>query len=328
MTKPNAKASFTAADMYPIKLLQNVPVLRSIVEKGTIPPAHVQLIPTNKCNLKCNFCSCAEEDKDLQMTKEQATAVVHMLAKMKTQAVTITGGGEPLLFPHLRDLVLDLTSKGIGIGLVTNGLLLYETPYSIVRNLTWCRISHSDDRKATETYLNKIKLTVLGGKFTDWAFSYVVSTNPDMDNIRKIVSLANELNFTHVRLVADLLNPNHVPMEEVSQVIKKMKTTVPVIIQERTAPEKGGECRICYLKPVITPDMNVYACCGAQYALPVPSKKFPKELKLGTVRDMPKLMKQSHKAFPGGEKCVRCYYGDYNRALKMLMTNTTHRSFM
>jgi organic radical activating enzyme len=326
------KASFTSADSLPVKLLRNIKILDAIQNGGIIPPAHIQLIPTNRCNLKCSFCSCAGEDRSVEMSFKQMNDIVKMIVPWMTQSVTITGGGEPLLYPYLFDLFARLSHKGIKIGLVTNGLLLHKQSVSLLKKLTWCRISYGDEREHWDSeFVCELIHTIKNTPTVDWAFSYVVSSTPDIQRITEIIQSADLLGFTHIRLVADLLCPDEVPMMSLKRALEDFlkDIKVPVIFQDRATPEKGGDCRICYLKPVITPDAKVYACCGAQYAFEVPSKKFPEELCLGNAVDLPQIIKErSFIPFEGAKHCVKCYYGEYNRALSMLLIDLKHKEFI
>jgi organic radical activating enzyme len=326
------KTSYTAADSFPVKLFQNPELIRQIVTEGFIPPTHVQLIPTNRCNLTCAFCSCAEEDRSLEMSEEQLHETISVLAPWITSSATITGGGEPLLYPHFDTMIWMLVQRAIKLGLVTNGTLLHKQTPARINQLTWCRISHGDEREEIcPRYLEGLAHMVKKCPEVDWAFSYVVGPWPKVEQIRDLVLFANLHKFTHVRLVADLLQPDDVPMDwlrgELDGLLQYVD--VPVIFQARKKPEKGKDCRICYLKPVLAPDMKIYACCGAQYALKTSSLKFPQELCLGEIKDLPDIIKrQSLEPFEGAEHCVKCYYGDYNRALSMLLSNTEHREFV
>lgn len=323
----NSVASFTAADNYPIKLFQNHRIIKSIVEDKIVPLAHVQLIPTNKCNLHCSFCSCSADDRDSEMSLEKLTETITVLKLMEVEAVTITGGGEPLLYPSIYSLIDLLHLNGIKIGLVTNGLLLPKQPDEMLQKITWCRISQGDDREDwSDGILKRLESKFTANKSVDWAFSYVVSKTPNYEKIQWLYNFANQNNFTHMRLVADLLEPLQVPMLNLRAQIKSANT--PLIFQERTDPEHGHNCRVCYLRPVITPDQKVYACCGAQYAFETPSRNFPESLCLGDVKQLPEIIKNSSEPFPGGEKCTRCYYGNYNRTLDMLFTELNHKEFV
>jgi len=325
------RASFTAADAMPVKLLQNHKLVESIVKNKTIPPLHVQLIPTNRCNLKCSFCSCDNEDRSIEMSKIQAVEIARQLKALGTEGITITGGGEPLLWPHLSTLLIALKAFNMKSGLVTNGVLLQRLDAKSLNNLTWCRISQGDAReKWSQRFLDRLSGIIESAPDVGWAFSYVVSNKPDLEKIVNLLKFADNHNFTHVRLVSDLLCTDQIPMDDLRfkliEITEKMKT--PVIFQDRKEPEKGHNCRVCYLRPVITPDSKVYACCGAQYALAKPTLNFPPELCLGNVSQLPKIIAKSSEPFEGAKLCEYCYYGNYNRTLDMLMTDTMHKEFI
>ena len=327
---PN-RASFTAADAIPVKLLQNHELIKSIVENKIIPPLHVQLIPTNKCNLKCSFCSCDNEDRTIEMSKDQIIETLIKLKILNTEGVTITGGGEPLLWEYLGLLILVLKSLNIKTGLVTNGVLLSRQEPKILNTLTWCRISQGDTReKWTPRFLDRLSDAINSAPDVGWAFSYVVSHNPDFLKILDLLKFANRHNFTHVRLVSDLLCTDKIPMKELQAYLDEFakEITIPIIYQDRKQPEKGDNCRVCYLRPVITPDMKIYACCGAQYALKKPTLNFPQELCLGNVSEFKEIIEKSSQPFEGAKLCEYCYYMNYNRTLDMLMTPTMHKEFI
>jgi organic radical activating enzyme/intein/homing endonuclease len=251
--------SFTAADSIPVKLIKNEKLLKSMRVDKVIPPIHVQFIPTNKCNLNCSFCSCSEDDRKTEMSLDNARRIIDKLQYLGTQSVTVTGGGEPLLYPHIQELLSIFHEAHIKIGLVTNGLLLDKYSYE---NVTWCRISNSDERFFNPAYFENLRTAVTENTNVDWAFSHVVSSSPNFSEIRYIIEFANLYNFTHVRLVADLLNYDKVNLERVRDDLERNNIEDSrVIYQSRNAPLKGGNCYICYLKPVISADCKVFACC-------------------------------------------------------------------
>lgn len=323
--------SFTSADAFPVKLIKDTQLVRHIMTHKIIPPVHAQIIPTNACNLACAFCSCANEDRSLSMTPQQLVEVMATLSSFGTRSITITGGGEPLLHPNFDIITRMLSISQIKAGLVTNGLLLNPKIACVLRDLTWCRISFGDEREPfDDNFKFPVQATVLECPGVDWAFSYVVSESPNIERIKDLILFADRMHFTHVRLVADLLDPDKVPMDKVKKELNDLLShmTVPVIFQGRQHPEKGLDCYIGYLKPVIAPDLRVYACCGVQYALAEPSKRLPDELCMGHFRDWLEIVKQSGSPFKGGHKCVKCYYGGYNRVLKSLLEDTEHGEFV
>ena len=142
-----------------------------------------------------------------------------------------------------------------------------------------------------------------------------------------IINFANENNFTHVRLVADLLMPHRIDMYETQSILSQTVDDTKVVYQSRDNPSQGGDCYICYLKPIISADCKIYACCGAQYALKEPSKHMPEELCMGHAYDLGKIIADSNKPFDG-RVCHRCYYSGYNKILKNMLTHTDHSKFL
>ena len=184
--------SFTSASVFPAKLLH-----RNVVCDGKIMPVHLQISLTNKCTLHCSFCSCSERDKKLELSFEDIETIMTNAVKAGTKAVTITGGGEPLCHPRFKDIFEMIHSLGVKIGLVTNGTLVHKLDTEDLNRITWCRISSADFRKWNDKYAGKIASAVKLGPNVDWAFSHVVSRNPNYTMIRKVIDFANKHNFTH-----------------------------------------------------------------------------------------------------------------------------------
>ena len=324
----NIKASYSAADSLPVKLLQDYDLVKYIKRHNEIPPHHVQFIPTNRCNLKCGFCSCSEEDRGLEMDKQTALEIIDVLGLLDVGAVTITGGGEPLLHPDIKTIVEYFTFNRIAVGLVTNGLKL-DVLGDAWKEVTWCRISHDDNRIFYDHYGKYLAGIIKDHPEVDWAFSYVVSPKPNLETIQRVIEFANVHNFKHVRLVADLLQADKVDLGEVKEVLGfEDVLDDKVIYQPRNTPVHGGPCRIGCLKPVIGADARVYPCCGVQYALDKPSRKLDDIFCLGDAFDLEGIMERySEKGFDGSI-CERCYYGNYNKVLAALMLEVEHAEFI
>ena len=250
-----------------------------------------------------------------------ARSVIRQLAVFGCQAVTITGGGEPLCHKLLPEMIREFSTRGIKIGLVTNGLLLKRLDRNALNRLTWCRISHDDSRDFSSSYQSLLKDSV--SSKVDWAFSYVVGGTPDIPKIRRMVEFANEHDFTHVRLVADILNPQESDLESIKPALSDIDSRV--IYQPRNAPERGHTCRIGYIKPVIGPDWKIAPCCGYQYALEPPTKDLPPSMVMGDARYLGALCSNP---YPWEFGCVRCYYMGYNRLLDTLSQGIQHPEFI
>jgi hypothetical protein len=217
-------------------------------------------------------------------------------------------------------MIILMGLAGLKLGLTTNGENLGDLSETAMSYLTWCRISHDDQRELHDDYLELIKTTMRGGRSVDWAFSYVAGSEPDIKKINKLLTFATTNNMTHVRVVTDLLS-------ETKPELNKLKIKSPLLVlQNRSNPEKGMPCWIAYLKPLIAADGKIYRCCGVQYALRTPSRKLPPELCIGHINNFEEAIRD-YTNVSQGLQCTRCYYGDYNRVLGALTEKLSHRDF-
>lgn len=89
---------------------------------STRHPMLVHIIPIRRCNLACTYCNEFDDFSD-PVPIEEMFSRIDRLGAMGTGVVTISGG-EPLLHPHLDDIIRRIRSKGSIAGLITNGYLL------------------------------------------------------------------------------------------------------------------------------------------------------------------------------------------------------------
>ena len=311
------KESYTAASTFPSKLLH-----QKVVVEGKIIPLHIQICPTNACNLNCDFCSCRDRDKKKHLSLEQVIKILDICAERGTKAITWTGGGEPLMHPDINEMLNYASELGIKSGLVTNGILLEKLDYH--DNLTWCRISSADDRVPA---FDSIKEAIKINPRTDWAFSHVISRDPNYQIIRNLIDFAESGVFTHIRLVSDLCDLDNVPsMAEVASEIKNLHIDdSKVIYQGRKDSTKGTKnCYISLLKPVIAPE-GIFGCCGVQYAIHGQPRDMIDKMKMGDLEDLPEIL-DKQKYFKGSI-CDTCYYSQYNDALSKLLNKPDHLEF-
>ncbi|GAI97423.1 unnamed protein product, partial [marine sediment metagenome] len=245
-----------SAQTFPTKLLH-----KKVIQDGKIVPVHAQLHLTDKCD--------SERQKSLEISFDEVKQVIDVLANHKAEAITISGGGEPLLHPHINEIInyAELNSVykvlprlfGIEVGLVTNGLLLDRLEQH--NNLTWCRISSSDDRHPA---YQKILKAVERNPNTDWAFSHVITRNLDIKKIADLVKFSNEYGFSHIRLVSDLTDLDNIHsmqtirwwLERSFKYYKGRELDFSKVIHQGRKDSTRGtkNCYISLLKPVISPE--------------------------------------------------------------------------
>lgn len=317
-------SSYTAASTLPKKLLIDKNICESI-KNHNIKPIHIQLNPTNKCPLTCSFCSCKNRDKKAVMSIEDARNLIDDYHILGTKAVTITGGGDPLAYPHLKELLEHIKSKNMVIGLVTNGILFNKIDLNILKNLTWCRISVSDEQILPKEVLDRVIQQPV-----EWAFSYVLSNPEDITNLLNCIQYANDNNFTHVRLVDNILTEESNNMDKVKKAIRDKGIDDKLVIYQGRKKYSHGHkrCFISLLKPNIDPEGNMLPCCGIQYAFDNPAYNFEKEAIMN--KGLTTLEIYEKQLYFDGSKCVKCYYSDYNELMNMLWDadKVCHKEFV
>lgn len=309
------KHSYTSADQWPLKLAKNSRIIRRL--PVYVPPYHVQLYPTNKCNRNCSFCSCGKRDKSLELGFGDITFQIQKLAQYGTRAVTISGGGEPLLHPHINEIIRGMWNLGLEVGLTTNGDYLNVLDGRSLEILTWVRISGSDEYKFDAKWWLKIAQPIVTAyENIDWSFSYVLTKDNDPSNLDSYIYTAEKFGFSHVRVVADLLDPD--TPETLDTKSEK------VIWQPRKTPRKGAkECWISLLKPLLAADGFIYPCCGVQYAQDTPALDNPE---LFRMEPIPRPWVEQ-KPFTGS-MCDKCYYSDYNDYISKIKSPVNHEFFI
>jgi MoaA/NifB/PqqE/SkfB family radical SAM enzyme len=324
----NKRLSYTAANSLPVKVMRDKELLDA---EGKIKPRHIQLNITNKCNLNCSFCSCADRSKPAEMTLKQAAHIVIQYASLGCRAVTVTGGGEPTMHPQINEIIELFYKVGIKVGLVTNGILLNKITPKTLQMIEWIRISFDDSRDFSKILipLNKIQKEK-GKEKPDLSFSYVISRKVNYVNLNLIISWANKHNFSHIRVVSDLLDIDFVPdMDSIkSAVINELGVDDSLVVyQGRKEFTRGAErCLISLLKPVIDVDGEIYPCCGVQYAIKDTKNKYLCSMSMGnSERDIEKIYYYQDN-FNGGD-CDKCYYEAYNKVLDNLTCRIEHEEF-
>jgi len=121
------------------------------VAAGEVPaPVHVRIKPTNVCNHACGFCAYRCDDLSLgsgmnerdRIPREKMMEIADDLVGMGVEAVTFSGGGEPLIYPHLSETIERLAAGNIRIGALSNGSMLRgRVAEALARHGTWVRVS-------------------------------------------------------------------------------------------------------------------------------------------------------------------------------------------
>ncbi|MEK7289676.1 MAG: radical SAM protein [Planctomycetota bacterium] len=97
-------------------------IAKCLDKKGLLS---IELEFTRKCNLRCLYCySSAGEAVENELGLDELKAVVYQARELGAKKIILLGGGEPLLYHGVMDVVDYIHSLGLQQVLFTNGTLI------------------------------------------------------------------------------------------------------------------------------------------------------------------------------------------------------------
>lgn len=133
-----------------LKFLRFDDRLQALAEGRIVAPVHVRVKPTNLCNHNCWYCAYRTDDLALgsemlekdSIPAEKMHALAHEFIEIGVKAVTFSGGGEPLLYKPLPEIIEVLAQGGIRVAALSNGSNLKgRMADAFAQYGTWIRIS-------------------------------------------------------------------------------------------------------------------------------------------------------------------------------------------
>lgn len=116
-------------------------------------PTELQVEVTGACNLRCRMCLVRYRPpigrREGALDVEQLRELVDGLPRLRR--LTLQGLGEPLLWPHLEDMVRHAAARGVDVGFNTNATLLARRRAErlIDAGLAWLHVSLDGATAAT-----------------------------------------------------------------------------------------------------------------------------------------------------------------------------------
>jgi len=132
------------------KFLRFTKQLEALSSGGLVTPVHVRIKPINRCNHNCWYCAYRVDNLALgenmnladRIPTDKMFEIVDDLVEMGVKAVTFSGGGEPLLYKELPEVVRRLRTGGIRVATLTNGANLRgPMAEAFATRGTWVRVS-------------------------------------------------------------------------------------------------------------------------------------------------------------------------------------------
>lgn len=184
-----------------------------------ILPTQIQVDLTNKCNHDCIYCFYHGVNKNIiESFDRKATMpfptimrLIDDMVRLKIPALQITGGGEPLVYPQIKEVLDRVNETDLELAMVSNGALMTDDIISRLHKLSWIRISVDAATDVTyaqtqNTRVEEFKKVVTNiGKLTKELKNTVVGVsfviNPlNYKEIYQACKLYKELGVHNVRL--------------------------------------------------------------------------------------------------------------------------------
>ena len=168
----------------------------------------ISWIITHACQERCGYC-ISPKKRDELTTREEHFKVQNRLIETGLTKMRYIGG-EPLLIPHLPDLIIDAYTRGLDTRLSTNGILLTEETFEKIKNhlnsIAFPFESASDELNEKirctkchrETIISRIQMVKAVGNI-----GVLINTCVHKENINyleELGSLLNELDVDHWKL--------------------------------------------------------------------------------------------------------------------------------
>lgn len=110
-----------AAASRPVPSREERPLLPAADPVVSLPI--VTLLPFSRCNCRCAMCDIWKERDTKALSPRDVERLLPDLVRLGTRRVVLSGG-EPLMHPDLFGLVAPLRAAGLGLTLLSSGLLL------------------------------------------------------------------------------------------------------------------------------------------------------------------------------------------------------------
>ncbi len=295
-----------------LKIFSHQEKLKSFITRKISAPIYIRIKPTNACCHNCFYCVYnpefssihPESNRQDMIPKEKMLEILKDLREMNVKAVTYSGGGEPLTYPHILDVLRKTIDYRIDLSMITNGQHLSGEAAELLGKGRWVRVSldYPDEntfvkiRGGSKDRFQEIKRNIKNFASTKNPHCSLgvncVVHEYNFDKLIEIAKFCKELEISDLRF-APVWKKNfeeyHAPFKD--KAIEQIKmaqelqdpgfsvgSTYERYFERSTGMDIRPYKRCFYMEcvPVIAADQNVYTCHNNAYE---------KEGKIGSIKD-------------------------------------------
>ena len=197
--------------------------IEALQEHRVVAPVHIRIKPMNHCNHDCWYCAYRVSNLELgedidyrdKIPEGKMFEIVDDVIAMGVKAVTFSGGGEPLLYKPLPEVVRRLAVGGVRIATLTNGSNLKGLVADVfAEHGTWVRIS--TDAWDDASYAKSRKIHI--GEYSELIKNIRHFTSRKSKCVLGVSFIIDETNCSHLYDVCEQLKDigvNHVKLSAV-----------------------------------------------------------------------------------------------------------------
>lgn len=125
------------------KLMYHVPRVNDWLNGKLIYPIYMEVSPVGSCNHRCVFCAYDYiGHPNRRLDTERFLTFIDEISDVGMKSLLYAGEGEPLLHPDIGKFITYSKTKGLDVGIYTNGqLMVKKVAEQIASSLTFIRFS-------------------------------------------------------------------------------------------------------------------------------------------------------------------------------------------
>lgn len=162
--------------------------------------------PEGHCNLSCAYCSVSKRKVNERIDLDVIKNYVLTLKKYGLQAVILTGGGEPTLYPKFNELVRWLIGQNLSVALITNGTNIDKVAQDLWDYFSWVRISLN----FFPNYKNTIKFPGIKGVLG----ASMVYVGQSIEELKDLAAFIPKDKVKYIRVLPNCLHEQEKLIEE------------------------------------------------------------------------------------------------------------------
>jgi MoaA/NifB/PqqE/SkfB family radical SAM enzyme len=310
------------------RLTKHLGRLEAIQDGRPVSPVMIHMSLTNKCNLDCSYCCYGSRDLKDTLSLEQAMSAIDQFTKLGTRGLELTGGGDPSMSPHMGTVISYAKSKGMDVGLITNGISLDKFG-DYAKDLQWMRVSlhglNYGDRLVGKMGRTVDKAREVNPNI-DISSVYIWTTGSE-DTIQKVADFTTKYRIP-TRVTPDLtLGKDSIDymMASVGDAMKASGGDYLFLSDFNVKTDRQHDrCYMHLVKPFVFTDGNVYDCPSLALS-PENKLNVNDKFKVCSIDDIFETYSQPSK--PRLLDCLFCKYSMNNEFIDDLKRDLKHGNF-